>query len=187
MAEELLHERMVRYEELAEQARARASDRDAVGHDVGERLADIVSEAVETAGVTIEQSDRSTDSRRFRFTARLDRAALVAALTESLPAGFVVSHVNDDGSLSIEWTGDDSTPAKREHGAVLKAIIAEATVTDVDGLIESVPSKSAVLDRAVELGIDREAAGDRLGRLAMLDVVDIADGRVYPDTNFSRY
>ena len=52
---------------------------------------------------------------------------------------------------------------------------------------ESVPSKSAVLDRAVELGIDREAAGDRLGRLAMLDVVDIADGRVYPDTNFSRY
>lgn len=187
MTEESLHERMVRYEELAEQARARASDRDAVGDDVGDRLADTVSAAVETAGVNIEPSDQSSGGRRFRFTARLDRAALVAALTDALPAGFVVSHVNDDGSLSIEWTGDDSTPAKRERGAVLKAIIAEATVTDADGLIESVPSRAAVLERAVELGLDRDAAADRLGRLAMLDVVDIADGRVYPDTNFSRY
>lgn len=99
----------------------------------------------------------------------------------------MVSHVNEDGSLSIEWTGDDRTPSKRQHGAVLKAIIAEATVTDEDGLIESVPERSAVLDRAVELGIDREDAADRLGRLVTLDVVDLADGRVYPDTNFSRY
>jgi len=187
MGEDPLHERMVRYEALAKQVRERASDRDAVANDIGERLAGTITDAVEEAGVNVEATDSSADGRRFRFTARLDSAALVAALTAALPAGFVVSHVNDDGSLSIEWTGDDRTPSQREHGAVLKAIVAEATRTDADGLIESVPSTEAVLDRAVELGIDRDAAEDRLGRLATLDVVDIADGRVYPDTNFSRY
>lgn len=138
-------------------------------------------------GVNVEATDRSRDGRAHQFTARLDSAALVAALTDAVPRGFVVSHVNEDGSLSVEWTGSDRTPSKREHGAVLKAIVAEATVTDADGLVESVPSRTAVLDRAEELGIDREDAADRLSRLQALDVVDIADGRVYPDTNFSRY
>ncbi|WP_018258703.1 hypothetical protein [Halomicrobium katesii] len=187
MSDDPLHERMARYEQLAREARERASERDAVGDEVGDRLADAIAEAVDEAGVSVGAVDRSRDGHHYRFTARLDRAALVAALTDALPAGFVVSHVNDDGSLSIEWTGSDRTPSKREHGAVLKAIVAEATETDADGLIESVPSRTAVLDRAEQLGIDREDAADRLSRLATLDVVDIADGRVYPDTNFSRY
>lgn len=180
-----LHERMAEYERLAERVRETASERDDVGAAVGDELAATVAEAAETAGVGIEVAER--DGRRFRFEARLDRAALIAALTDALPPGFVVSHVNDDGSLSVEWTGDDRTPGKRERGAILKAIVAEATTTDADGLIDSVPSREAVLDRAVELGVDREEAADRLRRLATLDVVDVADGRVYPDTNFSRY
>lgn len=186
MDDDPLPERMARYEALADEVQSVASERDAVGDEVAARLTETVEEAVAAAGVSIEPTG-GTDGHRFRFEARLDRAALVARLTDDLPPGFVVSHVNDDGSLSVEWTGDDRTPSKRERGAILKAIVAEATVTDDDGLIESVPSRSAVLDRAVELGIDREEAADRLGRLAVLDVVDIADGRVYPDTNFSRY
>ena len=187
MADDPLHERMARYETLASEAAERARERDAVGDEVGERLADTIAEAVAETGVNVEATERSRNGRTHRFTARLDRAALVAALTDALPPGFVVSHVNEDGSLSVEWLGSEHTPSKREHGAVLKAIVAEAIVTDADGLIESVPSRTAVLDRAEELGIDREDAADRLSRLQTLDVVDIADGRVYPDTNFSRY
>lgn len=186
MAEDI-HERMERYEELASRVVDATSERDAVAEEIEQSLVDAVADAVEVAGVNIAVADRSQDGRQYQFTARLDRAALVAALTDSLPAGFVVSHVNDDGSLNIEWTGTDRTPSKRRHGAVLKAIVAEATRTDGDGLIESVPPRSAVLDRAAELGIDREDAADRLGRLVTLDVIDIADGKVYPDTNFSRY
>ena len=94
--------------------------------------------------------------------------------------------MNDDGSLSIEWTGEGRTPGKRECGAVIKAIVAEETTTDSDGLITDVPSEERVLDRAEELGLDRAEAADRLARLATLDVVDVIDGEVYPDENFSR-
>lgn len=187
MSDDPLHERMAEYEALATAAAERAHERDEVGAAVGDRLAASISEAVTEAGVNVEAVERSRDGRRHRFTARLDRAALVAAVTEALPDGFVVSHVNDDGSLSIEWTGERSTPSKRAHGAVLKAIVAEETVSDDDGLIESVPTRERVLERAVELGVDESDAAARLDRLATLEVVDIADGRVYPDTNFSRY
>jgi Mn-dependent DtxR family transcriptional regulator len=44
-----------------------------------------------------------------------------------------------------------------------------------------------VLARARELGVDEADATERLERLAALDVVDLADDRVYPDDNFSRY
>jgi hypothetical protein len=60
-------------------------------------------------------------------------------------------------------------------------------VLDADGLIESVPTRERVLSRAVELGLDEADATDRLSRLATLDVVDLAEGSVYPDENFSRY
>ncbi|GGN96966.1 hypothetical protein [Haloarcula pellucida] len=187
MAEEPLHERMDRYETLAAEAADAERKRDEVANEVGAALADVITEAVEVEGTNVVPLDRSADGHRYRFTARLDRAALVARLTESLPEGFVVSNVNDDGSLGIEWTGDDRTPSKREHGAILKAIVAEATVMDADGFIESVPSRKTVLERAAELGVERSDAADRLSRLATLDIVDIADGRVYPDENFSRY
>lgn len=86
-------------------------------------------------------TEQSPDGHRYRFKARFDRAALFAALTETLPDGFVVSHVNTDGTLSVEWTDQDRTNSKREHGAVLRAIIAEEVVVDDDSLIESVPTR----------------------------------------------
>jgi len=187
MDEEPLHERMEQYEELAGAATDAARKRDEAATEIGDRLADVVTAAVEREGANVVQSDQSTDGHRYRFTARLDRAALVAALTETLPDGFVVSHVNDDGTMSVEWTGSARTPGKRERGAILKAIIAEEMVLDSDGLIESVPTRERVLARAVELGVDEDDAAARLNRLATLDVVDLAEGNVYPDENFSRY
>ncbi|OYR83603.1 hypothetical protein DJ84_07795 [Halorubrum ezzemoulense] len=182
-----LHERMKAYEASAREAARAGKKRDRIAANVGERLAAAVTDAVEQDGANVEVTGRSGDGHRYRFTARLDRAALVATLTETLPDGFVVSHVNDDGSLSIEWTGADRTPSKRQHGAVLKAIVAEEMVLDDDGLVESVPTRDRVLARAVELGIDEDDATSRLRRLATLDVVDLDDGYVYPDDNFSRY
>ncbi|MFC6975726.1 hypothetical protein ACFQL1_15350 [Halomicroarcula sp. GCM10025709] len=187
MADEPLHERMEQYERLATEANEQARERDRVATDVSDRLAAAISTAAEETGVTIEPGTRSGDGHRFNVTARLDSAALVAAATRTLPDGFVVSHVNDDGSLDVEWTGTRETPSKREHGAILKAIVAEETVLDEDGFVESVPTRARVTDRAVELGLDRSDADDRLARLATLDVVDLADGSVYPDENFSRY
>ncbi|WP_324756911.1 hypothetical protein [Haloarcula montana] len=187
MSEEPLHERMEAYERLATEATERARERDRVAADIGDQLATAVSSAAQETGVTIEPGDRSRDGRRFNLTARLDSAALVAAVTRTLPDGFVVSHVNDDGSLDVEWTGKRETPSKREHGAILKAIVAEEMVLDEDGLVDTVPTRKRVLSRAVELGLDESDADDRLARLATLDVVDIIDGSVYPDENFSRY
>ncbi|WP_434521775.1 hypothetical protein [Halorubrum sp. AS12] len=41
--------------------------------------------------------------------------------------------------------------------------------------------------RAGELGLDEGDATSRLSRLATLEVVDLDDGYVHPDDNFSRY
>ena len=187
MTEEPTREQMERHATLTDELAALSAERDAVAASVQERLADAVSAAIGEAGTNVEGLGQSKDGKRFRFEARLDWAALVAAVTETLPDGFVVSQVNEDGTLSVDWTGDGTTPSKREHGAILKAIIAEETETDSDGFIESVPSRDRVLARAVELGVDEGDAADRLSRLATLDVVDITDGGVYPDENFSRY
>ncbi len=187
MDDEPLHERMETYERLASDVAEATRERDEVAGEIGDRLAAAITEAVEQEGANVVQSGRSRDGHRYHFTARLDRAALVAALTETLPDGFVVSHLNDDGTMSIEWTGRERTPSKRERGAILKAIVAEEMELDSDGLIESVPTRERVLARAVELGVEEADAAARLSRLATLDVVDLADGRVYPDENFSRY
>ncbi|MHC3379014.1 hypothetical protein [Haloarcula sp. H-GB5] len=187
MTEEPAYEQMERHATLTDELIDLDAERDAVAASVQDRLADAVSEAIAEAGTNVGSLGQSKDGKRFRFEARLDRAALVAAVTEALPDGFIVSHVNEDGTLSVDWTGDSTTPSKREHGAILKAIIAEETETDSDGFIESVPSHDRVLARAVELGIDEGDAADRLSRLATLDVVDITDEGIYPDENFSRY
>ncbi|EMA68005.1 hypothetical protein C462_15075 [Halorubrum distributum JCM 13916] len=139
-----LHERMKAYEASAREAARAGKKRDRIAANVGKRLAAAVTDAVEQDGANVKVTGQSGDGHRYRFTARLDRAALVATLTETLPDGFVVSHVNDDGSLSIEWTGADRTPSKRQHGAVLKAIVAEEMVLDDDGLVESVPTRDRV-------------------------------------------
>ncbi|WP_310894636.1 hypothetical protein [Haloarcula terrestris] len=187
MPDEPAHEQMERHAALTDELTALSEERDAVAASVRDRLADAIAEATVDTGANIGSLGQSKDGKRFRFEARLDRAALVAAVTETLPEGFVVSHVNEDGTLSVDWTGDSTTPSKREHGAILKAIIAEETETDSDGFIESVPSRDRVLARAVELGVDEGDAADRLSRLATLDVVDITDEGIYPDENFSRY
>lgn len=185
MSEDPLHEHMARHAELTEEVRALSSERDAVAAEVRDRLADAVAEAVVEEGAAVESLDGSRDGTRFRFGARLDRAATVAALVRALPDGFYVSHVNADGSLSVDWTGQGRTPSKREYGAILKAVVAEETETDEDGFVTGVPTRERVLARAVELGVAEDDAAERLDRLATLDVVDVTDDGVYPDDNFA--
>jgi hypothetical protein len=187
MDEDTLEEKIDRYEQLSEEVTALTKERDQTISAVGDQLAETIATAVKETGTAVEATDHSDDDHRFQFAARLDTAALVAAVTETLPDGFVVSHVNDDGTLSVEWTGADRTPSKREHGAILKAIIAEEMHIDDDGLIESVPTRGRVVSRAVELGLPESDAESRLDRLEMLNVVDIGAGQVYPDDEFSRY
>jgi len=177
---------MEAFKAAVSEAQQATREREELAREIGDRLAADIQTAVEARGTTVEAVDTSAKHDRFRFEARLDRAAMVAALTETLPAGFAVSHVNDDGSLTVEWTGSGRTPTKRDRDAILKAIVAEETVTDDDGLIDSVPSRSRVLDRAEELGVPRAVGTERLERLVTLDMLDIDDGYVYPDTNFSR-
>jgi hypothetical protein len=179
-------ERIEQFETATKEATEAVRERERTAEEAGEQLATLVADAVSSEGTNVEAVANSTEPPRFRFEARLDRAAMVATLTDALPAGFVVSHVNQDGSLSIEWTGSNRTPTGREHDAVLKAIIAEETVTEDDGLISSVPTRSDVLARAETLNIPREAASNRLERLSRLNMVDISDGEVYPGKNFSR-
>jgi hypothetical protein len=187
MGEQTLHEQMKQYDTLAEEVTQTARKRDDVARTVQTRLADVVADAVTKEGANVEAVERSKDGHQHRFEARLDRAALVAAVTEGLPDGFVVEHVNEDGSLSIEWTGERETPTKRDHGAVLKAIVAEEMVTDEDGLVESAPTRARVLERAVELGIDESDADGRLQRLETLNVVEHSSGELFPGKNFSRF
>lgn len=187
MGEEPLHERMASYEQLSRDVKELSRERERLAEGIGSDLAETISDAVSETGANVTAVDRADDGHRYRFEARLDRAALVATVTERLPDGFVVSHVNEDGSLSVEWTGKRETPSKREHGAVLKAIVAEEMEVDSDGFVGAVPTRERVLARAVELGIDESDAAARLDRLATLNVVDIADGEVYPDENFSRF
>lgn len=185
MPEDPLHEHMTRHAELTEEVAALSRDREAVAAEVRDRLADAVAAAVAEAGANVEPLDGPRDGTRFRFGARLDRAATVAALVRELPDGFYVSHVNEDGSLSADWTGHGRTPSKREYGAILKAIVAEETVSDEDGFVTGAPTRERVLARAVELGVAEEDAAERLARLATLDVVDVTDDGVYPDDNFA--
>jgi hypothetical protein len=188
MAEDPLHERMEHHDGLASEAAETARERETVARAVSQQIAASITEAVAVEGATVETvSEPTAASHRFQFNARLDGAGLIAAISERLPAGFYISHLNADGTISIDWNGDGQTPVGRQHGAILKAIIAEETVTDADGLIEAVPTVETVIERAIGFGIAEDDAVDRLGRLATLDVVDITADGVYPDTNFGMY
>jgi hypothetical protein len=187
MSEETAHELMASYAELAAKEAEYRREKGEALDAVRERLTDSVADAVDDAGVDVDVTHTSGDGTHQTLRARLDRAALVAALNDHLPAGFVVEHVNEDGTLTVQWDERETVRERRHHGAILKAIVAEETVTDGDGLIESVPSRERVLARAVDLGVPEDDAADRLARLADLDVIDLADGRVYPDSNFSKF
>ena len=184
---ETTHERMQRYEVLADKEREFRKQKRLVLGDVGEELTGAVETAAAETGVSVEVDSTSRDGSHQTVRARLDRAALVAHVTDGLPDGFVVEHVNDDGSLTIQWDERASVSAGRRAAAVLKAIIAEETTTDKDGLIDDVPTRDEVVARAVELGVDEDLAKQRLAHLADMDVVDIAQGEVYPDSNFSKF
>ena len=180
------HDSMETYARLAEREREYRRRKAAVLDEIGDDLAAAVEAGVDEAGVDVEVTETSRDGTHQTLRARLDRAALVAAVTAELPDGFVVEHVNDDGTLTIQWDERASVPDGRHCSALLKAIVAEETELDADGLIVSVPTREAVLARAVELGVAEATAATRLDHLDTLDVVDVDDGRVYPDTNFSK-
>ncbi|SEN70289.1 hypothetical protein SAMN05216388_1004225 [Halorientalis persicus] len=186
MSEQTAHELMESYAELAaEEAKYRREKGDVLG-TVSRQLADSVADAVEETGLNVEVVHASSDGTHQTLRPRFDRAALVAALNDHLPDGFVVEHVNEDGTLTVQWDERETVRERRHNGAILKAIVAEETETDGDGLIESVPTRERVIARAVDLDVPEDAAADRLARLADLDVVDLADGKVYPDSNFSK-
>ncbi|MFD1586703.1 hypothetical protein ACFR9U_06885 [Halorientalis brevis] len=187
MSEETTHERMQRYEVLAEKEREFRKQKTTVLDDVGEELIDAVEQAIEGAGVAIEVDSTSRDGTHQTLRARLDRAALVAAVTTHLPDGFVVEHVNDDGTLTVQWDEREGVSEGRRAAAVLKAIVAEETTTDRDGLFVEVPTREQVVTRATALGIDEDLAERRLAHLSDMDVVDVVEDEVYPDRNFSKF
>lgn len=181
-----LAEQMQRFKTVAGEVTERIRTRERLASEIGEQLTEHVERAIAETGAGVEAVDHSETDDTFRFEARLDRAAMVAALTETLPEGFEIAQLNADGSLSIEWVGDGRSGTASDHDAILKAIIGEETETDSDGLIESVPTRDRVLERAAKLGVSNEAARKRLDRLVTLDIIDIDGESVYPDTNFSR-
>jgi hypothetical protein len=181
------HERMARYVELAETEQRTRREKRAVLDQVSETVAEAVESAAADTSVGVEVASTSADGRHHTVRARLDRAALVAATVRALPDGFVVEHVNDDGTLTVEWDERETVSDGRQYGSILKATVAEETVTDEDGFVLRVPTRETVLDRAEALDVPRDAAADRLRRLADLDVLDVASDGVYPDTNFSKF
>lgn len=181
------HERMEQYQRLvAEEREKRAAKRDELDA-VGDSLTDAVEAAIEAEGATVGVSSVSNDGTEQTLRPRLDRAALVAAVWEALPEGFGIKRVNDDGSLTVEWDRGAASTNKRRAKTILTAIVSEELETDADGLIVSAPSRTAVVERATDLGIDEETAEGRLDRLVDLDVVDIEDGQVFPSGNFSQF
>jgi len=176
------HERMERYESLVEQEREYRTKKRTVLNEIGEDLADVIEEAIELKGANVDAVSTSTDGKTQTFTARLDRAALVAHISDNLPPEFTVKRVKGDGTLAIEWSRREQSPEQRAT-AILQAIVSEKLETDSDDLIISAPSRSEVIERATELGVSRDLAGERLQRLDDLGMVDIEGGQVFPDTD----
>lgn len=183
--EESSHDRMERYESLAEQEREYRTKKESVLDTVGDDLTAAVETAIDDAGAGVEVQSTANDGSTQTLRARLDRAALVARVSDELPQGFAVKRIHTDGTLTIEWNRRDEPSAGHRAQMILKAIVREEMVTDADEFITEVPSRETVIDRAVELGVDRDLASDRLDRLESLDVVDIDDDQVFPGSNFS--
>ncbi|WP_227739066.1 hypothetical protein [Halorientalis pallida] len=132
MNEQTTHELMESYAELAAEEAKYRRQRAGVLGTVSERLADGVADAVDEAGVDVEVAHTSAEGTHQTLRVRLERATLVAALNDHLPAGFVVEHVNEDGTLTVQRDEREAVRERRHHGAILKAIVAEETVTDGD-------------------------------------------------------
>lgn len=172
------HERMQRYEQLAEQEREYRAQKRTMLDDVGEELTAVVERAIATERANVTVESISSDGLTQRLKPTLDRASLVATVSEQLPPGFAIKNVNDDGTLSIEWARRE-TSAEQRAMVILQAIVAEETITDADELIVEAPTRAAVVERAVELGVDEDLAGERLQRLDDIGKVDIEEGQVF--------
>ena len=181
------HERMEEYEQLAEQEREKRAAKRTELDAVSDALTSAVEDAIDDAGASVTVTETSNDGTQQTLRARLDRAALVATVSEKLPDSFGIRRLENDGSLTIEWDRQGDHSRKRRSQAILKAIVNEELETDSDDLIVSAPSRERVVERAAELGIPESRAEDRLDRLVDLDVVDIEAGQVYPGGNFSQF
>lgn len=173
------HERMERYEELAEKEREFRSQKRTALNGVGEELTAVVEAAIEENGANVTVDSTSSDGKRQTVSARLDRAALVAAVTDELPAEFAVKTVQDDGALTIEWTRREQSAEQRAM-VILEAIVTEEIVTDAEDFIVSAPTREAVIERAESLDVPSNLAGERLQRLDDIGRVDIEEGQVFP-------
>lgn len=181
------HERMQAYERLADQEREIRAEKRTELDAVSDDLTSAVEDAIEEAGASVAVTSIRNDGTEQTLTARLDRAALVAAVADALPEGFAIKRLTDDGSLTVEWDRRGETGEKQRAKTILTAIVSEELETDADGLIVAAPTKERIIERAGELGVDGDLAADRLDRLVTLDVVDVEDGRVYPGSNFSGF
>lgn len=182
-ADERTSEQMEKYEQLATQEREFRSEKRSVLAGVGADLTDAVERAIEETGANVAVESVSKDGTTQTLTARLDHAPLVAAVTEELPPGFTVKRVEEDGTLSVEWSRREKSPEQRAT-AILQAIVREQLETDAEDFITQAPSRESVVRRAAELGVPEELAGERLQRLEDIGMVSIDQGKVYPDSEF---
>lgn len=90
MDEESPHEQMERHDSLVSTAFETTRKRERLASDVASAIADALAAAIEVEGANVESIGQSKDGHQFQFSARLDRAALVAAVTSRLPAGFYI-------------------------------------------------------------------------------------------------
>lgn len=173
------HEQMERYEKLAQREREYRAEKRSVLDDVGADLTAVVEQAIDTAGANVTVERTSDEGKRQTLGARLDRAALVAAVTDELPRGFTVKGVNDDGTLTIEWSRREQSREQRAM-VILETIVTEEIVTDADELIVSAPTRDRVIKRAEALGVSENLAEERLRRLDQIGRIDIEEGQVFP-------
>lgn len=181
--EQTTNEQMEEYERLAAQERELRTEKREVLSDVSADLTGAVERAVALTGANVDVESVSNDGTTQRLTARLDRAALVAAVTEKLPDGFTIKRVNQDGTLSVEWSRRERSEEQRAT-AILQAIVREELETDAEEFITAAPSRKGVVERAVELGVPEALADKRLERLDDVGMVTIEEGHVYPDSDF---
>lgn len=180
------HKRMERYQSFAKQEREYRARKEEALESVGDDLTEAVETALAETGANVEVTATANDGISQTLAARLDSAALIARIMDELPPGFTVKRVNDDGTLTVEWDRREDHSPEQRATAILKAIVSERVETGSDDLIQSVPSYTQVIERATELDVKEELARKRLDRLVELDVIDIEDGYVYPDSNFSQ-
>jgi hypothetical protein len=184
-SDETPHERMEAYETLAEQETEYRRQKRATLGSVSSDLTSAVERAIEETGTNVVVESTASNGTTQTLGVRFDRADLIAQIADELPAGFTVDSF-EDGTVTVEWTRRTDGSSQQRATAIIKAVVAEELTTDEDDLIESAPTRQAVLDRATAFDIPEELATQRLNRLRTLDILEVEEGYVYPGGNFSR-